>query len=561
MEKSYIIIYNIPVDRLEENLKNNNINRYIILNNTIVALYVDDSFNEDILDRIDGITWWERSSVMSSLIELTNNLPNGETVRTAAGTEYIYKNPYITPTGKDIIIVIIDSGINYLHPDFIKSDNTTKIISIWDQESTLKPPPEGYLFGSEFTREEINEYIKRNDSSLSVDNIGTGTIAAGIAAGLGRGNSNYDGVAIDSELVVIKLKSYKDTFAKGKVNYEESDFLAGIKYALEVADRENKRMVINLTVGARSTSGIEVSMLDSFEDLGGSGRIVVCGAGNEGNTDIHYSGNIQMADKSQDIIIQVGEQVNLDITLCPIGPDKIGAAIISPGGEMGYVINYAPEPFVYRGRFNLEDTSYEMRYIYPWIKSGNEMLDITIKNIKPGIWTLRIFPEFIINGNYNVYLPNKNLISPQTRFTDSSSDATITLFGVIKKVITVGAYNDRTDSLWIGSSKGPVVKRQIKPDIVAPGVDIIGPYQNDAYNTATGTGVSSSVVAGIVAIMMSYIISQEEESRNLLFSEPLKTFLMLGATRKEIYTYPNMAQGYGILNLRNILAAISNNIE
>lgn len=561
MEKSYIIIYNIPVDRLEENLKNNNINRYIILNNTIVALYVDDSFNEDILDRIDGIIWWERSSVMSSLIELTNNLPNGETVRTAAGTEYIYINPYITPTGKDIIIVIIDSGINYLHPDFIKSDNTTKIISIWDQESTLKPPPEGYLFGSEFTREEINEYIKRNDSSLSVDNIGTGTIAAGIAAGLGRGNSNYDGVAVDSELVVIKLKSYKDTFAKGKVNYEESDFLAGIKYALEVADRENKRMVINLTVGARSTSGIEVSMLDSFEDLGGSGRIVVCGAGNEGNTDIHYSGNIQMADKSQDIIIQVGEQVNLDITLCPIGPDKIGAAIISPGGEMSYVINYTPEPFVYRGRFNLEDTSYEMRYIYPWIKSGNEMLDITLKNIKPGIWTLRIFPEFIINGNYNVYLPNKNLISPQTRFTDSSSDATITLFGVIKKVITVGAYNDRTDSLWIGSSKGSVVKRQIKPDIVAPGVDIIGPYQNDAYNTATGTGVSSSVVAGIVAIMMSYIISQEEESRNLLFSEPLKTFLMLGATRKEIYTYPNMAQGYGILNLRNILAAISNNIE
>ena len=561
MEKSYIIIYNIPVDRLEENLKNNNINRYIILNNTIVALYVDDSFNEDILDRIYGITWWERSSVMSSLIELTNNLPNGETVRTAAGTEYIYKNPYISPTGKDIIIAIIDSGINYLHPDFIKSDNTTKIISIWDQESTLKPPPEGYLFGSEFTREEINEYIKRNDSSLSVDNIGTGTIAAGIAAGLGRGNSNYDGVAIDSELVVIKLKSYKDTFAKGKVNYEESDFLAGIKYALEVADRENKRMVINLTVGGRSTSGIEVSMLDSFEDLGGSGRIVVCGAGNEGNTDIHYSGNIQMADKSQDIIIQVGEQVNLDITLCPIGPDKIGAAIISPGGEMSYVINYTPEPFVYRGRFNLEDTSYEMRYIYPCIKSGNEMLDITLKNIKPGIWTLRIFPEFIINGNYNVYLPNKNLISPQTRFTDSSSDATITLFGVIKKVITVGAYNDRTDSLWIGSSKGSVVKRQIKPDIVAPGVDIIGPYQNDAYNTATGTGVSSSVVAGIVAIMMSYIISQEEVSRNLLFSEPLKTFLMLGATRKEIYTYPNMAQGYGILNLRNTLAAISNNIE
>ncbi len=228
---------------------------------------------------------------------------------------------------------------------------------------------------------------------------------------------------------------------------------------------------------------------------------------------------------------------------------------------MSYVINYTPEPFVYRGRFNLEDTSYEMRYIYPWIKSGNEELVISLKNIKPGVWTLRLFPEFIINGNYSVYLPNKNLISPQTRFTDSSSDSTITLFGTIKKVITVGAYNDRTDSLWIGSSKGSVIKRPIKPDIVAPGVDIIGPYQNDDYNTATGTGISSSVVTGIIAIMMSYITSQEEESRNLLFSEPLKTFLMLGATRKDIYTYPNIGQGYGILNLRNTLAAISNNIE
>ena len=85
-------------------------------------------------------------------------------------------------------------------------------------------------------------------------------------------------------------------------------------------------------------------------------------------------------------------------------------------------------------------------------------------------------------------------------------------------------------------------------------------YKNDTYNTATGTGVSSSIVSGVIAIIMDYIISQEEESRNLLFTEPLKTFLMLGATKKSIYTYPNVLQGYGILNLENTLAEISNNI-
>ena len=128
MEKSYIIIYNTSMDRLEEDLKNNNITRYIILNNRIASIYVDESFDENVLNSIESIAWWEPSNAMSSLIELTNNLQNGENVRTAAGTEYIYKNPYITPTGTGIIIVIIDSGINYLHPDFIKSDNTTKII-------------------------------------------------------------------------------------------------------------------------------------------------------------------------------------------------------------------------------------------------------------------------------------------------------------------------------------------------------------------------------------------------------------------------------------------------
>ena len=65
MEKSYIVIYNTSVNRLEEDLKNNNITRYIILNNTIASIYVDDSFDEAILNNIDSITWVERSAVMS----------------------------------------------------------------------------------------------------------------------------------------------------------------------------------------------------------------------------------------------------------------------------------------------------------------------------------------------------------------------------------------------------------------------------------------------------------------------------------------------------------------
>ena len=561
MEKSFIIVYEGRRNILEENLKKNGINRYIFLNNQLASIYVDESFIEAKLNHIEGVDWWERSTPMSSLIEITDRLKEGESVRIAAGTDYIYKNPYITPSGKKSIIVIIDSGIDYLHPDFIKRDGTSKIVGMWNQESSKGNPPQGCLFGTEFTRDDINKAIKDKDTSLGTDNIGTGTMAAGIASSNGNLNSLYEGVAIDSELLVVKLREYKDTYDIGKINYQMSDFLAGIKYALDVFKREDKFMVINLTVGERSRSIIEATMLDSFNELSKSGIVVVSGAGNEGNTDIHYEGNVKSKDEIQDIIIQVGNQKNLDIVLSTNGPDKIGASLISPSGEISYTIKYSPDYYLYKGRFNLENTSYEMRFIYPWLQSGTEELVINLRDIKPGIWTLRIVSEFIVSGVYDVYLPNKNLISKDTRFIDPSSSATVTLFAMVDNVITVGGYDDKTDSIWIGSSKGPIRQRSVKPDIVAPGVDIIGTYKDSSYNTATGTGVSSSIISGVIALIMEYIYEQSSASIKSLYTEVLKTYLMLGARRSEIYTYPNISQGYGKLNLKETMIQIANNLE
>ncbi|WP_250673224.1 bile acid germinant receptor pseudoprotease CspC [Paraclostridium ghonii] len=555
MEKSYLIIYQGDI---ESDLKKAGIEKYMVLNNNLTVIYVPMSFKEENLNRIPSVSWWQNSVPMSSLMEITNNLDQGVSVEDAVGTDYIYKNPYIKSTGKNVLIAIIDSGIDYLHPDFIE-DNKTKIVSIWDQQSEKKKPPKGLIFGSEFTRDDINKAIEEKDKTLSEDTIGTGTTAAGIVGGRGNLNSQYKGVAIDSELVVVKLREYKDTYKKGKINYQKSDFLAAIRYVLDVAKKENKNMIINLTIGLISKSIIESTMLATFNELTEPGIVVVSGAGNEGNTDIHYIGQIKNTEKFDDIIIQVEDQNNLDITLVANGPDKIGAMLISPSGEMSYKIMYSPEYYVYKGKFNLEDTTYEMRLSYPWLESGNEELTISLYDIKPGIWTLRLIPEFIIEGYYDVYLPNKNIISSETRFSDPSSEATITMYAASENVITIGTYNDKTDSIWIGSSKGPKNMNLIKPDIVAPGVDIISTYINNSYNTSIGTGVSSSIVSGVLAIIFEYIKSEYQLYGELLSIQPLKTYLMLGATKKNIYTYPNTSQGYGILDLKNTIVEISNN--
>lgn len=559
MGKSYSIVY---VGDISNALSRNGLNDFMVLNNQLTVLYTDDDFNSLRLNRIEEIAWWQEGRPISSLIQIGEGISDGETVSSASQVEYIENNPYITVKGEGVMIAIIDSGIDYLHPDFINDDNTSKIISIWDQNGNEdeKSPPQGMIFGSEFTREDLNRAILENDPSLTVDNIGTGTIAAGIASGSGRKNPLYKGVAPKSELVVVKLREYEGTFLEGRINYINNDFLAAIKYIIDVAEKENKLTIINLTVGERSRSVILTNLLDTFEFLTRTGIVVVSGAGNEGNTNIHYEGILKNL-SSTDVILEVGNQKALDITMCPNGPGRSGIQLISPSGELSYRVDYSPDNEVYRGKFNLENTTYEIQAIYPWLLSGNGEVYIKINNIKPGIWTIRIFPEFVTTGEFDLYLPNGNLISSNTKFLDPNSFTTITLYGATDSVITVGAFNDKTNSMWIGSSKGPIRARTtIKPDIVAPGVDIISTFINQEYIKSTGTGVSSSLTCGVLALIMEYISLEGGYQRNSLFTQVLKTYLMLGATKSPIYTYPNDSQGYGILNLRSTIEAIANNL-
>lgn len=554
MDKSYAILY---AGDIRTYLNQNNMPNYMILNNKLAIVYMDENYEDIAISRIPGISYYSRGEEMSSLIDITNRLDIGITPMDAAGVSYIQQNPYITSSGRDILIAIIDSGIDYLHPDFIQEDGTSKIVSIWDQSSNKKNPPNGLLFGSEFTREDINRAIAENDNTLTRDEIGTGTIAAGICSGRGEIKFSYSGIANNSELVVVKLREYDGRYKEGIKHYVDTDFFAAIRYVLDVAKREGKKIIINLTVAARSTSQILTTYLETFDEINTSGVILVSGSGNEGNTDIHYQGFFKNQNY-EDVKIQVGEQNALRITISSIGPDKIGGAIISPSGELSFRSTYAPDNFVYNGRFNLENSTYRMRLIYPWIFSGNEELMIDIDDIKPGIWTLRLYPEFTITKEFDVYLPNKRLMSINTRIIYQSAFSTITRYANVESVITVGCYDTKTDGVWVGSSKGSFRETDRKPDIVAPGVDIISTFINQSYTTATGTGVSSSVVCGALGIIMEYLATQGPYEESTLFTQVLKTYLMLGADKKPIYTYPNESEGYGTMNLENTIKAIAN---
>ena len=118
----------------------------------------------------------------------------------------VKQEPY-NLNGEGVIVAIIDSGVNYNHKDFKNEDGTTRILYIWDQTINGNPP-EGFLGGTLYTKEQIDEALKsENPFSIvpSTDEIGHGTAVCGIACGNGNQNKNYTGIASKSDIIVVKL--------------------------------------------------------------------------------------------------------------------------------------------------------------------------------------------------------------------------------------------------------------------------------------------------------------------------------------------------------------------
>jgi len=441
-------------------------------------------------------------------------------------------------TGKDVIVGVIDWGFDYTHPTFYDTLlEKYRIIAAWDQFKKSGPAPQGYDYGTAYYSKDdlIEAGTDTSGHSPGFDTHGSHVI--GIAAGSG-GGSPYRGVAHDAELL----------FASP--DRDVSAYIDATHWMQEIAKREGKRLVINMSFGNYHKATMDGKSIGSMaiDQLMKDGVVMVTSAGNNGNSGMHLRHDFD------------GDTINSGINfLGSVSSEDIwGQAVImwgSPKSDFGvaYRVYDQSRTELHASRFfhtsidksdegyftNGTDTCFYTMVAdssHPVNERAHMVMKFRLTNLR---WKVAISAT---SDSGEVHFWNavegerstKNWGRPfESTFSDwlaGNDSFTVSDPGTTTDVITVGAHiaeiripniDPIPGAIGRFSSKGPIMGRSfVKPDVTAPGVGIasaISSFTTDDYEMIdevefngrmypfarfSGTSMSSPAVAGVVALML-----------------------------------------------------------
>ncbi|ONI42077.1 peptidase S8 and S53 subtilisin kexin sedolisin [Candidatus Epulonipiscium fishelsonii] len=460
--------------------------------------------------------------------------------------------------GKGVLLGIIDSGIQYAHRDFINPDGTTRIEAIWDQ-SINGSPPEGFKMGTIYTKEQINYALRQPNryARLAVvpseDTNGHGTHVAGIAGGNGRAsNGTYVGAAPEADFLIVKL----GIPGKEEALVRNVEIMLAIKFIIEYAKKLQRPVAINISNGMNEGPHDGRALIEAFiDDVSEEWKTnIIIGAGNEGGGNTHTSGLIS-PDRIHFFEFQVGEnQRSYALYLWKNFIDTFEFEIVSPSGARTPRIRYSQGA----RQYVLQRTKIYTTFAGPSPLNGDEEFAVFLRSmdnrfINEGVWRIEIFGIDVVDGRYDVWGPSKAKAGDNTFMLEPTPNTTLTTPSTARNGITVGAYNSVTGQIASFSGQGYVRNDiLVKPDLVAPGVDIVSTSVTGGYIAMSGTSMAAPHVTGGVALLMEWGIVQKNNP--FLYGENLKTYLLRG-TDKNInkMVIPDPLWGYGKMCIKNSL--------
>lgn len=456
-------------------------------------------------------------------------------------------------SGKGVVVGIIDAGFDYTHPTFYDtSGNNLRIKRVWEQHNDGTPPI-GYNYGNE-----ISDNATMLAKGFEVNSFSHGTHVGGIAAGSGYGtNKKYRGLAYESDLVIVGIKPEKTEWKTSGM----ASILDGMNYIYNYAKSVNKPAVVNLSWG-NSIGPNDGSSLFSqaCNNMVGEGKIFVLSAGNNGDENIHIQKTFTNTDTALhsfvtfptingekrnwiDVWGEVGKQFCLKISLYN------GSTVSSATTDI-CLNNNTLDTFLIGSK---NDTCFLTITAKAADYNGKPHILVDVFSKTADRFCVSLFAQSgLVNmwqgfvNDYNGYY-GEFTAGGFPWGTAGNSNYTLGEMASTQSAITVAAYASKitfknlagSNQSYSGyafpgqitpfSSKGPTVDGRIKPDIAAPGMTIASAVnsfdvsyllggsnyaqsvakftfaKNNReyyYAEASGTSMSSPMVAGIVALLL-----------------------------------------------------------
>ena len=499
-------------------------------------------------------------------------------------------------TGQGTIIGVLDRGIDYRHPDFIKADGTSRILAILDlsDDSGANAADNPVGVGTVYTQAEINAALSNNTLLATRDASGHGTVTAGIAAGNGRAsNDQVLGIAPEADLVIVKITSegapaHNDQAAEAPFSAIDEHLDEAISFINGIAATEGKPVAMIANFGSiqgpmDGSSALSRVIDNNFGD-NFPGKAFVCGSSDDGDRDNHAGGSFT---QGQTVSLQINKETGtLRMDMWHHEDDVLEIEIVTPTQTFGPYNSPNNNTSVndFTSEYNLFYQGSEVDFFGSTSPRKELLIDFNGPN---GIYTLNIKATSISNGRFDAVLnPSRIFLQEDNKFLSFVEPGyTIWDLGSSKTNICPNAYvlRDRftnasggttinrtgtqngPGSMWTGSGLGPTQDGRIGIDVAVPGTDNIGAYGPDSYfatfdfnltqTTPATYGVlgavsgANPVLTGVIALMF--------EADPSLTATRIKTILQETA-RADNFTgeVPNTTWGYGKLDAYAALSEV-----
>jgi len=484
----------------------------------------------------------------------------------AIGVKRVKNSNVLGIDGENVIIGVIDTGIDYTNSLFRNEDGTTRINVIWDQSiAGLEESDENRefdaLYGMVYTKAQLDDALRQDDPYDVIptrDENGHGTFLAGIAAGGVDEDSDFEGIASGAEIAVVKLKEAK-TYLREYFGvpqnipaYEETDIIYAVDFLLRYADARNMPISILIGVGSSNGGHLGLGFLERYltSILENPGIMVSVPAGNEGSERLHYAGNMEEGRNELQVEFNVAEgQSTLVLEFWGDAPTTYAIGLVSPQGDRIERIapRFGQEEVL---RFPLSDTTIYVAYQLVETFSGNELIFVRLTNPTPGLWRMLVYGDDERQRSFNIWMPLRQFLQENTYFLLADPNNTITIPGNAPLVTAMTAYNHLNGSIYADASRGFVARNIAKPNLAAPGVNVMGPGLRNNYVRRTGTSVSAAHAAGIYALFLQW--SLENQEIGIYYAAQVQNFFFKSATRESDIEYPNVIWGYGIMDAERV---------